>query len=111
MWRVGRKVGRTIYDKDELIGVMDSTLLAERVVNCVNDHDRQHRDAVQEILRPMHYQISALKEENANLREALRNSPKIHAPTCKIFVSYFDQCNCGTSDWLDRYRALLDGAQ
>lgn len=44
-WRVGRKVGRTIYamvgpepsDDDELIGVMDNRTVAAR---CVEDHNR-----------------------------------------------------------------------
>jgi hypothetical protein len=36
-WRVGRKVGRTIYDaNDQLIGVMDTPELAKRVVEAVN---------------------------------------------------------------------------
>lgn len=35
-WRVGRKVGRTIYDGDTLIGVMDTPELAEKVVRAVN---------------------------------------------------------------------------
>lgn len=35
-WRVGRKVGRTIYDGDALIGVMDTAELAEKVVRAVN---------------------------------------------------------------------------
>lgn len=36
-WRVGRKVGRTIYDaNDVLIGVMDTPGLAARVVHAVN---------------------------------------------------------------------------
>lgn len=36
-WRTGRKVGRTIYDaQDELIGVMDTPELADRVVQAVN---------------------------------------------------------------------------
>lgn len=43
-WRVGRKVGRTIYvqegaepsDDDMLIGLMDSEYLAEVVVDAVN---------------------------------------------------------------------------
>lgn len=34
--RVGRKVGRTIYDGDKLIGVMDTTELARLVVDAVN---------------------------------------------------------------------------
>jgi hypothetical protein len=45
IWRVGRKVGRTIYrqtgsepsDDDELIGVMDTPELAALVVAAVND--------------------------------------------------------------------------
>lgn len=37
-WRVGRKVGRTIYDsEDHLIGVMDTRSLAAQVVAAVND--------------------------------------------------------------------------
>lgn len=36
-WRVGTKVGRTIYDaEDRLIGVMDTVKLAELVVEWVN---------------------------------------------------------------------------
>jgi hypothetical protein len=36
-WRVGRSVGRTIYDAtDELIGLMDTPELAEVVVGAVN---------------------------------------------------------------------------
>ena len=35
-WRVGRKVGRTIYDGDTLIGVMDTPELAAVVVEAVN---------------------------------------------------------------------------
>jgi len=35
-WRVGRKVGRTIYNDDILIGVMDTPELAEMVVNALN---------------------------------------------------------------------------
>lgn len=39
-WRVGRKVGRTVYDAhDTLIGVMDSPVLAQLVVNGVNALD------------------------------------------------------------------------
>ncbi len=39
-WRVGRKVGRTIYDADTdtLIGMMDTAWLAERAVRAVNSH-------------------------------------------------------------------------
>ena len=44
VWRVGRKVGRTIYrqegvrptDRDPLIGVMDTPELAEQAVEAVN---------------------------------------------------------------------------
>lgn len=35
-WRVGRKVGRTVYIGDELVGVMDSPELASQVVSAVN---------------------------------------------------------------------------
>lgn len=39
-WRVGRQVGRTIYDAhDELIGVMDTPELAAAVVGAVTADD------------------------------------------------------------------------
>lgn len=46
-WRVGRKVGRTVYrqrgpdpaDGDELIGLMDTPELAALVVEAVNHYD------------------------------------------------------------------------
>jgi hypothetical protein len=39
-WRVGSKVGRTVYNEhDDLIGVMDTPALAARVVEAVNSHD------------------------------------------------------------------------
>jgi len=38
-WRVGRKVGRTIYNADDrLIGVMDTVVDAAAVVLAVNHH-------------------------------------------------------------------------
>jgi predicted urease superfamily metal-dependent hydrolase len=44
VWRVGRKVGRTVYvqagveptDRDRLVGLMDTAELARRVVDAVN---------------------------------------------------------------------------
>jgi hypothetical protein len=36
-WRVGRKLGRTIYRDDALIGVMDTEADAARVVEAVNN--------------------------------------------------------------------------
>ena len=38
-WRTGRKVGRTIYANDVLIGVMDRAEDAARVVMACNAHD------------------------------------------------------------------------
>jgi hypothetical protein len=46
-WRTGRKLGRTIYeqvgpepsDDDHLLGLMDSSELAEFVVNAVNAYE------------------------------------------------------------------------
>lgn len=36
-WRVGMRVGRTIYDADDnLIGMLDTAELAERAVEAVN---------------------------------------------------------------------------
>lgn len=42
MWRVGRSVGRTLYVGDQLIGVMDTSELAELVVEAVNAHHASH---------------------------------------------------------------------
>ncbi|MGA7949695.1 MAG: hypothetical protein WCA45_05990 [Thiobacillaceae bacterium] len=36
-WRVGRKVGRTIYYNDGLVGMMDTPKLAEQVVAALNE--------------------------------------------------------------------------
>lgn len=38
-WRTGRKVGRTIYDDDKLVGIMDTPELAQAVVNALNRED------------------------------------------------------------------------
>lgn len=56
-WRVGRKVGRTVYrqvgpepsDEDPLIGVMDTVELAARVVEAVNEQTerRQEENGIQ----------------------------------------------------------------
>lgn len=36
-WRTGRRIGRTLYDaNDQLVGVLDTPELAERVVTAVN---------------------------------------------------------------------------
>jgi hypothetical protein len=40
-WRVGRKVGRTIYEGDTLVGVMDTPELAALVVEAVNAAEGQ----------------------------------------------------------------------
>ena len=58
MWRVGRKVGRTIYDqkgprphdKDELIGMMDTPELAREAVAAVNG-ESEVREALAELVR------------------------------------------------------------
>lgn len=39
-WRTGRSLGRTLYEGDDLIGLMDTPALAERVVEAVNARDR-----------------------------------------------------------------------
>lgn len=38
-WRVGKKVGRTIYDGDVLIGMMDTPELAALVVAAMQKRD------------------------------------------------------------------------
>ena len=36
-WRVGRKLGRTLYEDEKLVGMMDTPELAERVCEAMND--------------------------------------------------------------------------
>jgi hypothetical protein len=36
IWRTGKRLGRTLYDGDRLVGMMDSPELAARVVEAVN---------------------------------------------------------------------------
>jgi septal ring factor EnvC (AmiA/AmiB activator) len=71
-WRTGRKVGRTLYIGDVLVGVMDTRELAEKVVVAVNAAQlarpvltewwtRHHNEQTEEIER--------LRAENATLRE------------------------------------------
>ena len=37
MWRVGRKVGRTLYRDEQLVGLMDTPELAAEVVEAMNE--------------------------------------------------------------------------
>jgi hypothetical protein len=37
VWRTGRKVFRTIYQNDKLVGLMDTAELATKVVDALND--------------------------------------------------------------------------
>ena len=56
-WRTGRKVGRTIYlqkewqpsDGDQLIGVMDTKELSDRIVRLINLQDEMP-DVIQSLL-------------------------------------------------------------
>jgi hypothetical protein len=49
-WRVGRKVGRTIYDaNDRLIGVMDTVEDARAVVAATRERDAEHEIAADAI--------------------------------------------------------------
>lgn len=58
-WRVGRRVGRTIYDEsDLLIGVMDTKWFAELVVLSVN-----YRDQIKEEARSFSEQIAIARAE------------------------------------------------
>lgn len=41
MWRVGRKLGRTVYRDDVLVGMMDTAELAQAVVNAMNARTEQ----------------------------------------------------------------------
>ncbi len=39
VWRVGRKVGRTVYVDDVLVGIMDTPELAAEVVAAMNGRE------------------------------------------------------------------------
>jgi hypothetical protein len=38
-WRVGRKLGRTVYFDDAVVGIVDTREMAKGLVRCANDHD------------------------------------------------------------------------
>jgi hypothetical protein len=61
IWRVGTKLGRTLYVDDKLVGMLDTPELAETVVRTIN----LWRSALAE--RP-HSAIARLEAENAALR-------------------------------------------
>jgi hypothetical protein len=39
-WRVGRKLGRTLYDGEVFVGLMETRELAEQVVEAMNGRER-----------------------------------------------------------------------
>lgn len=41
-WRVGHKLGRTIYYNDSVVGIVDSPELAEFLVRAANNSDSYH---------------------------------------------------------------------
>lgn len=43
-YRVGRKLGRTVYRDDELIGVMDTPELGALVAEALNEHEQIRRE-------------------------------------------------------------------
>ncbi len=65
-WRVGRSVGRTIYDETgQLIGMMDTELLAGVVVNAHNETE-QLRGRLVDIVKQrdgLHANIDSLREQ------------------------------------------------
>jgi hypothetical protein len=44
-WRTGRKVGRTVYLDDKLVGLMDTVDLAEFFVSLANRFDQVKAEA------------------------------------------------------------------
>ncbi len=47
-WRVGRKLGRTLYDGERLVGMMDTAELAAQVVAAVNAQEDVRRRVLEE---------------------------------------------------------------
>lgn len=43
MWRVGRKLGRTLYVDDVCVGMVDTPELAARIVAAMNDNRTRAR--------------------------------------------------------------------
>lgn len=41
LWRVGTKLGRTLYIGDELVGMMDEAGMAAKIVEAMNDQMRR----------------------------------------------------------------------
>jgi hypothetical protein len=76
---VGRKVGRTIYLDDELVGVMDTPALAQGVVDALTDQawrrEARYREALSEIESGRWLASDAdIGRIRAIAREALRRS-------------------------------------
>jgi hypothetical protein len=74
-WRVGRKVGRTIYDGDTLVGMMDTPELAALVVHALCIEPKSDAAAVIE-----------LKRENAAIR-AVMNATSAECDSLRIRLS------------------------
>lgn len=45
-WRVGQKLGRTLYKDEILVGMMDTVVLAEQVVAVMNTSDSRIRETL-----------------------------------------------------------------
>lgn len=43
-WRTGRKLGRTLYENDRVVGMVDTAEIAERIVRAMNAPERELRD-------------------------------------------------------------------
>jgi hypothetical protein len=58
-WRTGRKVGRTLYIGDNLVGLMDTPELAELVATSVNEIVRIRALAESQVVRDRSGEIAA----------------------------------------------------
>lgn len=61
-WRVGRKVKRTVYIGDELVGLMDTPELADEVVRAVNNR-RMVESVARETSARLNARLDSLRED------------------------------------------------
>jgi hypothetical protein len=90
VWRVGTKLGRTLYVDDKLVGMLDTPELAETVVRTIN----LWRTALAE--RP-NSAIARLEAENAELRQVLARLGFEHSGKCYTSKFSSRMCEIGTA--------------
>lgn len=88
-WRVGRKLGRTLYLDDELVGVVDESFLAVWIVTRMNGghgDSRETRDRIAAWLR-----AEAGKNRSLNLPPRKLSESEIEARVLKAYADLIER--------------------